>query len=584
MTKLLKSFWKLSITDDDTKCINKFREQVLDELNTEENINKNPAFKRFENNQDIISKVFENILDDNKLLIFLVCVCQFGKTQIFSRVLCDILSYSDNNKIIPPPYVFVISGLLDNSWKEQTKQRLLPCIRENVWHNADLRKNKNKELLKKAIESKYSTIIVIDEVHIGCGIDNTIFKELKKFHPNNDEREISQENLFEYFHIQKVKLLFVSATPDGVLECVKQNMREDNYEIIMPDLNKFPEYIWQETYMKNDLIKETRDLHILEDDISLSDEIIQKISTYTDPLYHIIRLKPNRINNKTNTIDRHYDESIKLLEESIVKYNQDINIINYDSTDKNLHLSIIENKIKPKKIFYEWNSKKENLKNMTTEDMLLKKPKTHTLIIIKELFRVAQTLPNKYIGILVERPSNSVNCSTQTQGLSGRMCGFNKKEHMHQTLIYTNITAIEAYINIWNKLMDYSMEPYCGYGIKSKKNNTLMVVSNCLTGDGFDKEIVVDETTEKKIECNEENYSIDYNKLSNKEKQIYDDIIIYLNTQEPDEWISRGTIRKEVESISDYRDLTVMHKKFTNELINFIIKKEKSRYYYKLIV
>lgn len=592
MTSIRDIFLNWNEDENDSDILDSLRSHVGNELQVQR-IGKNKAFVKYPSNQETTMEVIQTFLDKNKLIVLLITPCQWGKTGVITWTICDMINKVCDASIIPFPYIFVISGLLSNEWKNQTKDRMLPCIQENVWHNADLRNEDNKELLKKAIQSKYHSLIVIDEVHVGCGIDNTIYKVLNECHPDFGEREITQKEVFEYLHSQKVKLLFVSATPDCVKECMVDQWEPENYEIIRPSPSDYPDYVWHETYLNHGRVRNTRPLTDVIDGQPFHDEIIDRIKEYTKPLYHMIRLIPDRTSK--NITKQQYTEALLLLENSIKRQNLNIKIITFDGSKmQNTKKSIVEQNIKnPGEIFEEWDNKKDKLKNMSPEDMLTKKPKVHVIFILKELLRVSQTMPINHIGLLVERFTECPNDSTLSQSLIGRACGHNKMEFINQILIYTNIESISRYVALWNSEFRYEAIPgISGYGVKPNKRNSVMNVECSLIGNKFNKKFIhvdMNEIHTNDIEsgsdCESSEFSIDYPRLTNKEKLIYDKISEYMKNLNSKQWVGRGKVRKALRELmpeADYRDLTAMQKKSTNISCNYIIKKEGSQYKYKL--
>jgi predicted AAA+ superfamily ATPase len=122
----------------------------------ESKLSKIPSF---ESNYEIASNIIDSYLKQNKFIVLLIGPTQFGKTGIIFQVMREMVT---NNEVIAP-FIFTLTGMANNDWREQTKNRVLPCMADNVWHYRDLIKKKN--YLKQIILNKANVLIIIDEVH-----------------------------------------------------------------------------------------------------------------------------------------------------------------------------------------------------------------------------------------------------------------------------------------------------------------------------------------------------------------------------------------------------------------------------------
>ena len=80
-------------------------------------------------------------------------------------------------------------------------------------------------------------------------------------------------------------------------------------------------------------------------------------------------------------------------------------------------------------------------------DRLSEVPSKHTIIMIKEKLKCANTLQNKQnIGVMIERWKEMANDSLVIQGLLGRCCGYLN----HDIICYTNIDTIKKYEDLFD--------------------------------------------------------------------------------------------------------------------------------------
>jgi hypothetical protein len=106
-----------------------------------------------------------------RVWVHLAAEMQAGKTGVVTTLIRLILSNSATLKI-RPNRIFVLTGMGDNAWKKQTRDRLPQGVRANVHHSGGLSK------VVKALHSLASSgelsnvLIVIDESHIAAAANN----------------------------------------------------------------------------------------------------------------------------------------------------------------------------------------------------------------------------------------------------------------------------------------------------------------------------------------------------------------------------------------------------------------------------
>jgi len=373
------------------------------------------GIKKFDNTDYVVEQIISIFL--LKSVILLVTPTQFGKTTFIFWTIYEMVSCHD----VPTDNVFIMTAMLSNDWKKQTKSRMLPCIQKNVWHNSDIRNLDNKAKLKKAVESNQPVLVVIDEVHIGSSTSNTIFTIFKWL-----SKLSTPQQVFNYLFQNKVKFLLVSATPDSFVDSVLTNSKDCSLVCAFSLLHPPSEYVWHKTFLDHNRISSTDSLL----NETFFEEIIQRIKSYSQPLYHVVR--PNSLEYRcvVKSFKNHF---------KVIEYN-----------NKNwIHLT----------------------------KTLEKKPKFHTIILLKEMLRVAQTMCIKNVGVLVDRcvkDCTSVNSSTVCQSLVGRASGHDKLKYINQIYIYSYVNASKKYVALWESNFNYEKVPgYIGYGIKVDDNGEI---------------------------------------------------------------------------------------------------------------
>lgn len=86
------------------------------------------------------------------------------------------------------------------------------------------------------------------------------------------------------------------------------------------------------------------------------------------------------------------------------------------------------------------------------DDLLSAAPPVHTFILIKQFWRAAKTLNDKYIGICFDM---SRDCTNTAQGLGGRLLGFGKQRGIEAPLLYCNMTVLSQYVDWLRSDCDY---------------------------------------------------------------------------------------------------------------------------------
>lgn len=344
---------------------------------------------------DISCQIYNHFFKESIHYLYLMAPTQWGKTDIINY-LTRIMRNNEALTNIKRENIFIFTGMSDNDWKKQTKERLHKDFHDNIFHSPTI-----KNMKKRIISSNNNCLLIWDESHTASSVDNTISKEIKYlrngdlFRKNIYLLTLSASSPVEIKHVE----ILQKETPEGVYS-VK--------DMVM--VKKVPlseDYTSIKTLFDNDRIRESE--KISEDFIL---QLLTEMFTMNKTRYHIIRVH-----------GRNYDNNKQLI--------NDINKDNFDD-----YFDIIE-----------WNSKTKNNRDINT--ILNKRPKIDTIIIVKEMFRSAKTLNDKYIGILVDR-SNKTKTSTTMQSFLGRSCGYDRSS---DTVIYTNmenaVKCLEIFENGW---------------------------------------------------------------------------------------------------------------------------------------
>jgi len=335
----------------------------------------------------------------------LVTLCappQWGKTGVSLYV-----SFTMCKNNIDPQKVFFLTGMSDLSWIEQTKERVLPSWKKNVYHRNTLHKFEEEiEHLKDRDKDK-DILLIIDECHIANKSDNTL-SEMMNYLDLNKEDYLIEKN---------IKILQISATPSNSLIDAKTWTKHAHFS---PRVGS--EYVSFKRMIEDNRVFDKKKLEIKDN----CKEYIKDVSKGS-PLFHIIRCTCSGPNGK------------------------DI----YKKTKFNFS-RFCKNKFK----VVELNMSKSQKEIKEIYSSLSERPDVHTFILIKNMLGASKTLDDKYIGSVYESAPSKKDYSSEIQGLAGRMCGWSKKIGTNGVKIYCDRYILERYVELYESNFDYEKEDF----------------------------------------------------------------------------------------------------------------------------
>lgn len=337
-------------------------------------------------NQRLAGQEILKVFSDHRdlLMVLGIGLTQSGKTGVMYSCIEEFTKPHEMS--VPIDNIFIITGLSSTEWKDQTQERIPSMLRNNVFHRPDI---KNK--FKQKIRGKRNVLIMIDEIQVACGTKQTIAKEFE------DMGLLEMDYLLE----NDIKIVEFSATPNGTLHDSKNWGQRSR---IVP-IRAGEGYIGCIDLKEQGRVLECKDLCNSEKAL----ENIREIKEITDKLsekYHFIRTK--------KSVDQ--DKTIENFEEV---FGEDVDYLIYDS---------------------------ETAADVKIDEKLLRKPKKHTFVFLKELARCAKTFKKKHIGVWYERFTNIMFDDVVIQGLLGRATGYDDNG---ESVIFTNIESIERYEELW---------------------------------------------------------------------------------------------------------------------------------------
>lgn len=356
----------------------------------------------FQNQKEFGENMCRAFLDLSIFAVMAVAPTQSGKTGSMISACLQMCKHPQIQQ--DPEKVFVLTGHSSKDWVLQTKKRFPDVVGVNVYHRNTL--DKFVQHVVNLGEHKRNILIFIDEVQYASMPRQCLYRVFQK---------CGFLNLSEIY-TKNIKLVFVSATPDG----------------IMVDMGK-----WSHG---------CKTIFMTPGESYVSVEKLQsqgQLCHYGELWDRFDSMTEDNIRDVFETIDAEYGENHRY---HIIRTARGIK-----------HKMTIENfeecsKIRQRNVEYKFVSESNSKIHMLK--MLEKKPRIHTFIFIKDKLRCAQTIHKEYIGIMYERYTETPNDSTIIQGLVGRMTGYHDN---FDAIIYTNLRTVDKYIKMQESWMN-------GYG------------------------------------------------------------------------------------------------------------------------
>jgi len=383
---------------------------ILQDIDCMKNVAKKKGKQIYYDNQSATAiQVTLNIKIPDIVFQIILATCQAGKTGCMVSLIENIIKMNLNIDI---DNIYIITGLSSKAWELQTRKRMPKDLIKNIIHRAQLKNNVSR------FTDLQNAIIIVDECQIACNKYMTF---------DNLLQQAGIKDL-EYLRKNNVNIVEFSATPNTTL-CDLELWQKDN-AYIKHIMRSGEGYKGFEDLFNEKRIHQAEDLYIDIDKpagLSLKDEkkhkkiikpardAIKKIKefieqTYPVPNNHIIRVPTGA------------------KEDVVIGRFKEIFGDSYEYTKCNCTIG----------------------KDLVEE--LIKTPKIHTLIFIKETARCAITFEDindpkndvkGRIGVLYERIPKSISDDVIIQGLAGRACGYGPLNNMH---VFTNIPSIERYV------------------------------------------------------------------------------------------------------------------------------------------
>lgn len=354
------------------------------------------------------TEVVHELYGKDKVAVTLIAQPQVGKTGTFMEVAYKACTHPDDNCIVDPRKVFIITGMSDNDWQKQTKDDMLEAFKSRVYHRGRLNTTDRADGFYTNLTHATNALIILDECHIGVEKEHQVSRMLRRL-GLLDIAMLREKN---------IKILEVSATPGATLYDTEK-WGDDNHSIVM--LNPSTKYFGFRNFLEEGRIHPSFDL--------AKDEELEKLvtfikETFPTPRWHIIRLPAKSRKN--------------------------------GAFEQKLHQICAREK---------WETIRHSAGSDRFADIdhhLDTQPKGHRIILIKEFWRAGKRLIDTYMGIVHEPLTATMDTNVTAQGLPGRLCGNDKQAGPGSPHMFCDVERIEEYMawidarGDWTKVKEYN--------------------------------------------------------------------------------------------------------------------------------
>jgi len=358
-------------------------------------------------NQDHFGKeIAAEFMDRNIVSILALALTQSGKTGSMLGVIKHCLA--EPSLAVPMDNIFVITGYSSTEWVEQTQSRFPEELRDRVFH-----RNRLASFVKE-VKHLNNVLILMDEIQIAFGDKQSIHNAFV------DAGLMSKEQLYA----RDVKVVQFTATPRNT-----DNFRKYPYAKIVL-MTPPPGYISIFQLLEANRIRLYKDVCGALKEVNYAD-VNWKDPTTAKPVLPAVENNIKELAKEMGSVPRYHIVRTGRLQM------HDVTILNFK-------------KVYPRAIMM-------SEMDIDLDDVLMKPPRQHTFIFIKDKLRCAKTLHKEHLGILYDRMTQRTSMNSVVQGLAGRLTGYHNNQH---SIVYTSPPMIRKYFNLWT-------EQFEGLAIKS---------------------------------------------------------------------------------------------------------------------
>jgi hypothetical protein len=353
----------------------------------------------FKNQLDCAREISNNLTNLEILSVLIIALTQSGKTGLIIALIRQF--YLDNkNTDIMTENIYIITGLSDVDWKNQTADRLPGCLKDRVYHRNNLL---GRNGFVDDIQNKTNVLIIIDEIQVAAKEEQTIHRAFR------DAGLMDKQYLF----LNDIKIVQLSATPDGVIIDSKKWGECSTCLKLKPG----PGHLSCFDLLQQNRCHQSENLYCTNNKKEY--DAVASIQNTKRYLKFVKQVERSQRHSLFHIIRADNGERGDIIKTNFKKCLQNITFMDYDQNSQ-----------------------------IDLDEIMLHEPIFTTIIFIKEKLRCSKTIENKdFLGSVYERKSNKINDSCIIQGLLGRVTGYNCNDF---TICFTDIKTIKIYQELWN--------------------------------------------------------------------------------------------------------------------------------------
>jgi hypothetical protein len=372
--------------------------------------------------------------------VHLAAEMQAGKTGVITTFIRLLLANAAKLRV-KPNRIFILTGMNDDAWKKQTRQRMPFQIREGVQHSKGLGRVAaalHKLLEKDGTDTLSNVLVVLDESHIAASERNQPYKQiwatLQRLCPMDKWQE------------RNIRIITISATDPAKVMAIST---ETPLPTAVVRLQTTERYQSVQKLVESGRIRyldDFGDLHMCSKEfrtgvacgckghrhlpIAISEIMRSVIEDYEgEPLYHVLRPRMGK-----------QMDVVPLLREAF----PDAEVICWDASANSARAAAGAGG--------DDTTSTADLDDIN--EILSEPPATTTFIVLKNMFYAAKTLDDTHVGILYDRVGGKDD--TNLQSLMGRACGYEKSG---RTIVYSSKQTVRNYLECWRELCSNPSAP-----------------------------------------------------------------------------------------------------------------------------
>lgn len=335
--------------------------------------------------------------------VHLAAEMQAGKTGVV-QALYRLILWNSAKTCIPARNIFNITGMSDNAWTKQMKDRLAEELYKGVSHGGGLVKIEARLKSLAAGETLKNVLIIVDESHLASSSSNRPCRHIYDI--------VAELCPTDQWAAQNIRFLTISATDPAKAVTISSSSVSAKLVVLETDEN----YQSVATLKATGRLRECGNLHRDEAPMKELKELIAE--KFPEPRYHLVRPR-----------QRAHAAVMAKLQEVF----PDCEVKAWDSESKPQKASSDGSTTGPME---------------DINDMLEVAPEKHTFILLKNMFYAAKTMDDTYVGVLYDRVGGKDD--TNLQSLLGRACGYGKSK---ETIVFTSGETVSRYLDFWHAVI-----------------------------------------------------------------------------------------------------------------------------------